>query len=96
MNRELLSNQERINYPAKLFDVHFPFSLEPTIYDTAGRLSGDYYGGYWLMYRLAGSWPSDIRASASLVIAGLSASGTTGISRIYHLERGYENMVEKL
>jgi UDP-N-acetylglucosamine 1-carboxyvinyltransferase len=39
---------------------------------------------------------TDLRASASLVIAGLSASGTTQISRIYHLERGYENMVEKL
>ncbi len=39
---------------------------------------------------------TDLRASASLVIAGLSASGITEISRIYHLERGYENMVEKL
>jgi UDP-N-acetylglucosamine 1-carboxyvinyltransferase len=39
---------------------------------------------------------TDLRASASLVIAGLSASGTTEISRIYHLERGYENMVKKL
>ncbi len=39
---------------------------------------------------------TDLRASASLVIAGLSAGGTTEISRIYHLERGYENMVEKL
>jgi len=39
---------------------------------------------------------TDLRASASLVIAGLAASGTTRISRIYHLERGYENMVEKL
>lgn len=39
---------------------------------------------------------TDLRASASLVIAGLSASGRTEISRIYHLERGYENMVEKL
>lgn len=39
---------------------------------------------------------TDLRASASLVIAGLSASGVTEISRIYHLERGYENMVEKL
>ncbi|MCI5227880.1 MAG: UDP-N-acetylglucosamine 1-carboxyvinyltransferase, partial [Candidatus Electrothrix sp. AX2] len=36
------------------------------------------------------------RASASLVVAGLAASGTTEITRIYHLERGYENMVEKL
>jgi UDP-N-acetylglucosamine 1-carboxyvinyltransferase len=39
---------------------------------------------------------TDLRASASLVIAGLSAKGTTEISRIYHLERGYENMTEKL
>ncbi len=39
---------------------------------------------------------TDLRASASLVIAGLAASGTTEVSRIYHLERGYENMVEKL
>ena len=39
---------------------------------------------------------TDLRASASLVVAGLSASGTTEISRIYHLERGYEKMVEKL
>jgi len=39
---------------------------------------------------------TDLRASASLVVAGLAASGTTEISRIYHLERGYENMAEKL
>ncbi len=39
---------------------------------------------------------TDLRASASLVIAGLSASGRTEISRIYHLERGYEDMAKKL
>jgi len=39
---------------------------------------------------------SDLRASASLVLAGLIASGITSISRIYHLERGYENLDEKL
>ncbi len=39
---------------------------------------------------------TDLRASASLVIAGLAAEGVTEISRIYHLERGYENLVEKL
>lgn len=39
---------------------------------------------------------TDLRASASLVIAGLAAQGTTEISRLYHLERGYENMVAKL
>jgi len=39
---------------------------------------------------------SDLRASACLVLAGLAASGKTSISRIYHLERGYENIEEKL
>jgi len=39
---------------------------------------------------------SDLRASACLVLAGLVASGRTSVSRIYHLERGYENMEEKL
>ncbi len=39
---------------------------------------------------------TDLRASSSLVIAGLAAQGRTDISRIYHLERGYERMVEKL
>ncbi len=39
---------------------------------------------------------TDLRASSSLVIAGLAASGRTEISRIYHLERGYEDLVDKL
>ena len=39
---------------------------------------------------------TDLRASSSLVIAGLAAKGRTDISRIYHLERGYENMIDKL
>ncbi len=39
---------------------------------------------------------SDLRASASLVLAGLVARGTTEIQRIYHLDRGYERMEEKL
>ena len=52
MNRQLLNNDDRINFPAKLFGVHFPFRVEPHIYVTAGRLSAEYHGGYWLMYRL--------------------------------------------
>jgi UDP-N-acetylglucosamine 1-carboxyvinyltransferase len=39
---------------------------------------------------------TDLRASSSLVIAGLAASGRTDITRIYHLERGYEDIVGKL
>ena len=39
---------------------------------------------------------TDLRASASLVIAGLVAQGETLIDRIYHLDRGYERIEEKL
>ena len=39
---------------------------------------------------------TDLRASASLVIAGLVASGETVVDRIYHLDRGYDRMEEKL
>ncbi len=39
---------------------------------------------------------TDLRASVSLILAGLVAEGTTIVNRIYHLDRGYENLVEKL
>ncbi|MDB6032492.1 MAG: murA [Verrucomicrobiales bacterium] len=39
---------------------------------------------------------SDLRASAALVIAGMAASGSTQVNRIYHLDRGYEKIDEKL
>ena len=39
---------------------------------------------------------TDLRASASLVIAGLVAEGETTVDRIYHLDRGYECIEEKL
>jgi UDP-N-acetylglucosamine 1-carboxyvinyltransferase len=39
---------------------------------------------------------SDLRASAALVIAGLVARGSTLVKRIYHLDRGYENIDAKL
>jgi UDP-N-acetylglucosamine 1-carboxyvinyltransferase len=39
---------------------------------------------------------TDLRASASLVLAGLVAEGTTEIDRIYHIDRGYESIEEKL
>ena len=39
---------------------------------------------------------SDLRASAALVLAGLAAKGRTEVSRIYHLDRGYENLELKL
>jgi UDP-N-acetylglucosamine 1-carboxyvinyltransferase len=39
---------------------------------------------------------TDLRASVALVLAGLAAKGTTYVHRIYHLDRGYENLEEKL
>jgi UDP-N-acetylglucosamine 1-carboxyvinyltransferase len=39
---------------------------------------------------------SDLRASAALVIAGLAAEGETIVERIYHIDRGYECIEEKL
>ncbi|MDA9621538.1 UDP-N-acetylglucosamine 1-carboxyvinyltransferase [Gammaproteobacteria bacterium] len=39
---------------------------------------------------------TDLRASASLILAGLCASGQTTVSRIYHIDRGYERIEEKL
>ncbi|MCH8931267.1 MAG: UDP-N-acetylglucosamine 1-carboxyvinyltransferase, partial [Proteobacteria bacterium] len=39
---------------------------------------------------------TDLRASASLVLAGLVADGETRVQRIYHIDRGYERIEEKL
>jgi UDP-N-acetylglucosamine 1-carboxyvinyltransferase len=39
---------------------------------------------------------TDLRASVSLVVAGLIAQGETMVNRVYHLDRGYEQLVEKL
>ena len=39
---------------------------------------------------------TDLRASASLILAGLAAEGTTEVLRVYHLDRGYESIEKKL
>ena len=39
---------------------------------------------------------SDLRASAGLVLAGLVAHGETTVQRVYHIDRGYERIEEKL
>ena len=50
------------------------------------------------MPRLSGApvMATDLRASASLVLAGLVAEGTTDVQRIYHIDRGYEHIEEKM
>jgi UDP-N-acetylglucosamine 1-carboxyvinyltransferase len=39
---------------------------------------------------------SDLRASAALVLAGVAAEGTTTVNRVYHIDRGYERIEERL
>ena len=39
---------------------------------------------------------SDLRASAALVLAALNATGSTSINRLYHIDRGYEHIDQKL
>ncbi len=51
------------------------------------------YGGYEL--EGAQVIATDLRAGAAMVLAGLVAEGTTEIGEIYHVERGYENFIEK-
>jgi UDP-N-acetylglucosamine 1-carboxyvinyltransferase len=48
--------------------------------------------------RLSGApvMATDLRASVSLVLAGLAAEGETVVNRVYHLDRGYERLEEKL
>ena len=48
--------------------------------------------------RLSGApvMASDLRASAALILAGLAADGETNVHRVYHLDRGYEKIEEKL
>ena len=47
-------------------------------------------------YQGAPVMASDLRASAALVLAALAARGRTTVSRVYHLDRGYERLETKL
>ncbi len=62
------------------------------------RDRGQHRGGAGRVERLAGApvMATDLRASACLVVAALAAEGETVVDRIYHLDRGYENMETKL
>ena len=80
-----------------IFENRFMHALELMRLGAKIKLSGDtavIRGGR----RLIGApvMASDLRASASLVLAGLAAEGVTEVRRIYHLDRGYESMETKL
>ena len=80
-----------------IFENRFMHAMELMRLGARIRISGDtavIRGGRVL--RGATLMASDLRASASLVLAGLAAQGRTDVRRIYHLDRGYERMEEKL
>ena len=48
-----LADAQRVDYPASIFGVDFPFRVEPMIFTFAGHLSADYDGGLWDFYALS-------------------------------------------
>lgn len=80
-----------------IFENRFMHVQELTRLGADIRLSGNtavVHGG--IEFKGAPVMASDLRASASLVLAGLAAEGVTEIQRIYHLDRGYERIENKL
>ena len=81
-----------------IFENRFMHMLEMRRLGAEIRLEGNTA----IIQRRAASSPAapvmatDLRASASLVLAGLVAEGRTEIERIYHIDRGYEAIEEKL
>src|SRR3546814_16302385 len=61
--------------------------------EVSGGLAGVGGGDRWIGSRVMAT---DLRASMSLVIAGLAARGEAVVNRVYHLDRGYERLEEKL
>jgi len=53
IQKTLLNESERIQFPAQLFGTYFPFQVEPTIYQMASYISDQYQGSLWRMYRLS-------------------------------------------
>ncbi len=77
---------DRFTHVAELMRLGADIKLEGNVAVVLGakRLSG------------AHVMASDLRASAALIVAGLVAEGTTHVSRVYHIDRGYERIEEKL
>ena len=72
------------------------FGSPPLWAGTTGKLSGRVTNEKREPLTGANVQASDLRASASLVVAGLVARGDTVIDRVYHLDRGYHRIEEKL
>lgn len=81
----------------KIFEERFMHVMELVRMGADIRREGDYVVVKGVPYLYGAEvMASDLRASAALVLAGLSASGTTIVRRIYHIDRGYENIEERL
>ena len=81
----------------KIFENRFMHA--PELIRMGARI--DVHGGHATVHgveRLRGApvMATDLRASVSLILAGLAAEGETVVSRVYHLDRGYEHVEEKL
>lgn len=53
IHSDRLDDTQRVAFTAKLFGMHFPMKLEPTIYGMADMLAPAYQGGYWNFYGLS-------------------------------------------
>ncbi len=81
----------------KIFENRFMHA--PELMRMGARI--DVHGGHATVHgvaKLKGApvMATDLRASVSLILAGLAAEGETVVSRVYHLDRGYEHVVRKL
>lgn len=106
IHRELLSDEQRIDLPAKLFGAAaFPFKVEPAIFDMAGTLSTEYQGGYWDMHRLSnGGWYMSPTSRTIYTISSVNgyigqvsgdALGTTAcLFAFSHLSFGRDSVAE--
>jgi len=55
ISRTLVPEDQRLCITEKLFGIHFPFKLEPSIYTITENLTNNYRGGYWDFYALSNS-----------------------------------------
>ena len=81
----------------KIFEGRFMHVPELCRMGAKIRISGQnaYVTGTEKLYG-ASVMATDLRASVALVLAGLGAEGNTEVNRVYHLDRGYENLEKKL
>lgn len=53
ITRNTISTNQRIKHTSELFGIHFPVSIEPTIYQFTGNMAAEYDGSYWDFYSLS-------------------------------------------